>query len=63
MDWPKPSTRIVLRGGDTAIYKGIHPITGKHQALTGKTVWLLDDDGLARGDKQPCPQDWTGTLL
>jgi hypothetical protein len=62
INWPRPGTGIILRGGERAIYKGVHAVTGKHEARADLTSWLLDDEGFARADQQPCPQDWIGEL-
>jgi hypothetical protein len=62
VNWPQPGTRITLRGGSVAIYKGVHAVTGKHEARDGETSWLLDAEGFARADHEPCPQDWVGEL-
>lgn len=60
MQWPEPHKTIRLRDGGIGTYHGVCPITGKHRVNYRDTIWLLDNDGFARADRQPSPQDYTG---
>lgn len=66
--------RMRQRGGKVAHYLGVCALTGKHRCQTSNkyteynaearddayTVWLVDDAGVCRGDRQPCDQDIVG---
>jgi hypothetical protein len=63
MQWPDVFAKLKLCGGGTGTYRGVHPVTGKRVVNYQDTNWLLDEDGFARADHQPSPQDWTGEKL
>ena len=65
------SPKVQLQGGATGHYLGKDWSNDKHRVFVGHyygtndqrgTVYLLDDEGFARGDHRPCEFDFIANL-